>query len=261
MHMKLIPVFFVAGAAARGMQPLSALAVPNLHVGTPPPTGEAAAPIVEAPPLLAKDFPAYDGFVDAFNKRLEGKPLAMLALDYYLQGMDDASAAAGEWVEFGSFSGKTMRKIADARFQHGGHKQVHGFDSFQGLPEQWRSNFLAKAFDRAGTPPFQDPEKVIWHVGWFNETVGVFAKTLAPGSLTFLHMDADLYSSTSTIFKALQSFIAPGAYIVFDELVNYEGYKDHEMKALYEMLQDTGRPLRIVGISGTTAEQVLVQLL
>ena len=51
-------------------------------------------------------------------------------------------------------------------------------------------------------------------------------------------MDADLYSSTITVFKALTDRIQPGLVIVFDELFNYPEFKDHEIKALWELLRD-----------------------
>lgn len=51
---------------------------------------------------------------------------------------------SGHAAEFGVARGKSLRMIADVM-------PVTGFDSFQGLPEDWRPGFLRGRF--ACTPP------------------------------------------------------------------------------------------------------------
>lgn len=48
----------------------------------------------------------------------------------------------------------------------------------------------------------------------------------------------------------LEDRIAPGAIVVFDELVNYPAYREHEVKALWEWLSRSRRSLEVIGISG-----------
>ena len=43
----------------------------------------------------------------------------------------------------------------------------------------------------------------------------------------------------------LDKYIAPGCVLLFDDLVNYPNYRDHEILALWEWLQDTGRKLEV----------------
>lgn len=119
------------------------------------------------------------------------------------------------------------------------------FDSFEGLPEDWNNSgaskkFTAKnAFDRGGVPPFPETGMVKWVPGWFDKSLPPFlARPEAPQTISLLHVDADLYSSTITVFKALTDRIQPGLVIVFDELFNYPEFKDHEMKALWELLRN-----------------------
>merc|ERR1719436_2190094 len=130
-----------------------------------------------------------------------------------------------------------------------------------GLPEKWRSSsvgdreieatYLSEgSFDLNGQPPFVDPSSVQWHIGWYNQTAPVFGQDPSALNITFLHLDADLYSSTAQVFETLAHKLHPGCFIVFDELVGYPEYQQHEMKAFFEMLQKTGRKAKVVGYSG-----------
>ena len=72
--------------------------------------------------------------VEALNVRRFGRD----SLDIFLD--DHATeATGGEWLEFGVARGYTMTKIARRRLAAVGSDTalVHGFDSFQGLPEGW----------------------------------------------------------------------------------------------------------------------------
>lgn len=43
----------------------------------------------------------------------------------------------------------------------------------------------------------------------------------------------------------LDKHIAPGCVLLFDDLINYPNYRDHEILALWEWLQATGRKLEV----------------
>ncbi len=43
----------------------------------------------------------------------------------------------------------------------------------------------------------------------------------------------------------LDQHIAPGCVLLFDDLVNYPDYRDHEIKALWEWLDSTGRKVEV----------------
>mmetsp|Transcript_28348 Transcript_28348/g.80097 ORF Transcript_28348/g.80097 Transcript_28348/m.80097 type:complete len:329 (+) Transcript_28348:73-1059(+) len=209
---------------------------------------------------------SYGAFTHQLVDELRKRPLGRSSLEHFLKKVAQTAefASAGEWVEFGCATGRTMSRIVQRRKELGVPRVVHGFDSFQGLPSTWRSatvggvSFQEKwlhqgSFSRNGLPPFWDPSSVQWHIGWFNETAPAFAKdplSLAVGNISFAHMDADIYSSTAQIFESLEHRLAPGAYLVFDDLIGYPEYQEHEMKALYEMLKRTGRTLNVIGFPG-----------
>ena len=90
------------------------------------------------------------------------------------------------------------------------------------------------------------PANVRLHKGWFDNTLPPFAANMTK-PIMVLHVDCDLYSSTVTIFKYLKPFLIPGSLVVFDELVNYPRYLDHEMLAFYEFLQGTNMDVELIG--------------
>ncbi len=150
------------------------------------------------------------------------------------------------WLEFGVASGNTINYIS--KFTD---DTVYGFDSFEGLPEKWRDGYDKGAFSRSGNlPPVNNNVELI--KGWFNETLIPFIKTHNK-KVTFIHMDADLYSSTKYIFDILKNYIDDGCIIVFDELVNYPGFDGEtgELKAFYEFITENNVNYSWIGMNGT----------
>ena len=43
----------------------------------------------------------------------------------------------------------------------------------------------------------------------------------------------------------LDKYIAPGCVLLFDDLINYPNYREHEILALWEWLESTGRKLEV----------------
>lgn len=154
-----------------------------------------------------------------------------------------AAPEQGLVMEFGVEKGASARCLAEAT-----SRMVHGFDSFRGLPADWRGTRSGKGtFDLKGKTP-RVPHNVVLHVGWFDETIPVFRKQQAE-SIAFLHIDCDIYESTKTVFDGLGDRIAAGTVIVFDEYFNYPGWRQHEYKAFREFLAMSGRRYEYIGLS------------
>lgn len=149
-------------------------------------------------------------------------------LDYVLRLPD--LARSGLWLEFGVSGGATLRRIAAAR----GQARVVGFDSFDGLPEAWRPGYPAGSFKTNGPPKIDGVEVV---AGLFQDTLPKFVANWLSSSITFLHIDCDLYSSADTVLRHVAPWLTTGAFVVFDELLYYPGFEQHEIKALYEARQ------------------------
>jgi hypothetical protein len=134
----------------------------------------------------------------------------------------------GLFLEFGVRSGGTINHIAR---RHPG-QTVHGFDSFEGLPEPWSGYTLeAGAFSGEDLPSVAG--NVELHVGWFDDTLPAFLESHR-GDVAFVHIDSDIYSSAKTILDNLTPRIRPGTIIVFNEYFNYPNWKQHEFRAFQE---------------------------
>jgi hypothetical protein len=138
----------------------------------------------------------------------------------------------GMVLEFGVYSGKTLRIIAEAR----DGKEVYGFDSWQGLPEAWRPNIGPGSFTAPDMPEVEGADLI---AGWFENSLPPFLDA-HPGPVAMVHVDCDLYSSTKTVLDHVGPRLRPGTVIVFDEYWNYPGWQDHEHKAWTEFVARTG---------------------
>ena len=162
----------------------------------------------------------------------------------------DAVKIEGYYLEFGVFTGGTIRFIA----RRIAGKVIHGFDSFEGLPEAWSGfNLGRRAFDASGHLP-KVPGNVRLHRGWFEDSLPVWLKEHS-GPAAFIHIDCDIYSSTRTILTLLAERIVPGTVILFDEYFNYPNWEQHEYKAFQEFAAKRGVKYRYLAFA---RQQVVV---
>lgn len=135
-------------------------------------------------------------------------------------------------LEFGVAEGVSIRSMAEAVAG-----PVHGFDSFEGLPEDWPGRHEPQgAYSTAGRLP-KVPGNVVLHKGWFDQTLPAFLQAQA-GVASFVHVDCDLYSSTKTVLTLLADRLVPGTVLLFDEYFNYVSWRDHEFKAFQEFVRE-----------------------
>ena len=134
----------------------------------------------------------------------------------------------GHHLEFGVATGRTIRHWA----RLWPDKIIHGFDSFEGLPETWlwniRRGHFAQKLPRV-------PANVQLHQGWFNQTLPEWLNHQGP--VAFLHIDSDLYSSAQYVLNTLADRIVPGTVIVFDEYFNFPGWQQDEFRAWQEFVK------------------------
>jgi hypothetical protein len=138
----------------------------------------------------------------------------------------------GDYAQFGVYRGKTARLIAKHMIPP---RHLHLFDSFEGLPEDWTHKKKAGAFKLTEDeiPDFES-DAVIVHKGWFKDTVPVWAKETKT-SLAFIHLDADLYSSTIDVLFNIDHLLPAGAIILFDEYIM--GKTEDEHRALMDWME------------------------
>jgi len=163
----------------------------------------------------------------------------------------DNAKIEGLVLEFGVFNGKSIRLIATLL-----DSDVHGFDSFEGIPETWAGEQKG-SYSAFGVLP-EVPDNVILHPGWFEDSIPAFIKNEC-GPVRFINIDCDLYSSTKTIFDLLGPQIVSGSVILFDEFIGYPTWKDDEFKAFHEAADQFGWKYDILCFSFLT-KQVAVKI-
>ncbi|HUW79431.1 MAG TPA: class I SAM-dependent methyltransferase [Acidocella sp.] len=160
--------------------------------------------------------------------------------------------AEGLVLEFGVEKGASLRHLAGLR-----PAQVHGFDSFEGLPGDWSGTKEgAGAFSLRGKLP-KMPQNAVLHVGWFDKTLPEFLEAES-ADCALVHVDCDIYVSTAIIFEQLRGRIKSGTVIVFDEYFNYPGWRAHEYKAFQEFIAATGLSYRYLGFSAEKGHVAVV---
>ncbi len=140
-------------------------------------------------------------------------------------------ATEGDFAQFGVYRGGTARIIESLMTDD---RRLHLFDSFEGLPEDWTKTQRKGAFRLSAEeiPVFDSPRFVL-HKGWFCDTVGAWSRE-ATTPLAFIHMDADLYSSTTEALFNIDHLVRRNTIILFDEYVM--GPTEHEHRALLDWL-------------------------
>jgi hypothetical protein len=165
-------------------------------------------------------------------------------ISYRIECMKHTQRTGGMWMEFGVWQGRSIQHFAEMK----PNESFYGFDCFSGLPEKWDDQNEKGKFDVGGKIPEMavtgDNAFVPWakniklYNGLFEHTLPEFLNTNS-GTVDFLHLDADIYSSTRTVFNLLTPRITNGTMIMFDELCDYQDYRLHEIKAFAEFLIET----------------------
>ncbi len=157
---------------------------------------------------------------------------------------------SGLCCEFGVFKGDSINFVAERLPD----SVVYGFDSFEGLPEDWRPDVKAGHFKLNDLPAVRSNVRLIQ--GWFDQTVPVFLEQ-HPEPAAYLHIDSDVYASAKTVLDLFEPRIRPGTVIVFDEFFNYPGWQQGEFKAFQEFVERCQLPFEYAGYT-TADEQVAV---
>jgi hypothetical protein len=144
------------------------------------------------------------------------------------------------YLEFGVHRGASIEYWS--RILRHSEAQLHGFDSFLGLPEDWDvdGGYPKGRFSTGGVAPEMDDPRVVFHVGWFEDTLHGFE--LPEHDVLVVNLDADLYSSTIFVLRELQDSIRPGTLLIFDDLSR----PDDEAKAFGEFMRESGLRFRPV---------------
>jgi len=100
-----------------------------------------------------------------------------------------------------------------------------GFDTFEGLPEDWGTFF--KKGDMLGNIPNLNDDRATFVKGIFQDTLNNYIdqnKEDVKGKRKIIHMDADLFSATIFTLSQFYPYLNKGDIILFDEfnVANHE---------------------------------------
>jgi hypothetical protein len=159
----------------------------------------------------------------------------------------------GIFAEFGVFSGISINHIATKMENN----VIYGFDSFEGLKEDWAGHDFTKgAFDLAGKPP-KVRSNVRLIKGWFDKSIPEFlAQHSEP--FAFIHFDCDTYEATKSALDLIGNRIQKDTVIVFDEYFGYRGWKIGEFKAWQEFVSSSNIEYQYLGFS---AQEVSIRVI
>jgi hypothetical protein len=147
-------------------------------------------------------------------------------------------------VECGVWKGGCAGFAAAAVRDAGHRRDIHLFDSFQGLPEPGGKDGPQAADysdGRAGgklestgkcvaslsdvQDLFRhlaiDPARVKYHVGWFQDTLPSVREAIGP--IALLRLDGDWYDSTMVCLKNLYPLVVSGGFIILDDYGQWAG--------------------------------------
>jgi hypothetical protein len=176
---------------------------------------------LEAAETITAEGSSWNEIVDAGRRILWGRTLERIgAADILL-------------LEFGVWKGDSTRHFVT--LNRSARSLFYGFDSFEGLPEDWRG-MTAQRFDVGGALPQIDDDRVTFVKGWFRDTLPPLLDSLeekSEGRAVIVHFDADLFSSTLYLLFTLGTKFKH-YHFIFDE------FSGHETRALYNYIQATG---------------------
>jgi hypothetical protein len=158
-------------------------------------------------------------------------------------------------LEFGVYKGGMInhqaRKFPDLDFV--------GFDSFEGLHENWSGMAPAKTFDLGGKLP-KVKSNVTLVKGWFAESGPRWKAENSGAEVPLLvHIDCDTYAATVDVIQLCAGYVERGLVLHFDDYFGFPDWRTGGFKALQEAAQQHGWRLTYLSY-GTKEAAVLAEI-
>lgn len=157
-------------------------------------------------------------------------------------------------LEFGVGSGRSMRMTQEIVPLD---VQIHGFDTFTGLPQAWGDE-PAGTYSTGGIVPIILEGDVVFHKGLFRDTLPKFFQEMGDDAyVAYANIDCDLYTSSVDIFENLHGRIVKGSILIFDEYICHASWRQDEFRAWRESCKRYGWKYEYLGFSLTTKQAVV----
>jgi hypothetical protein len=147
-----------------------------------------------------------------------------------------------------------MSELIDYCEQIGLDIQIYGFDSFEGLPEPsendppyWRRGEFSAALEDVSKRLRIDLRPHVKLVkGWFSDSLARSDIRGAIRSVAFARIDCDLYQSAGECLAFLETRLAHGAFLCFDDWT--DDPSTGETRAFFEFAERTQGRFRFAPI-------------
>ncbi len=170
----------------------------------------------------------------------------------------DMVSASGAVFEFGVYQGSSINFFADLMLENHDDRIIVGFDSFTGFSEDWSGvdkAFPRNRFDLKGELP-KVRENVRLIDGFIENTLPTYLLTEEITNIAFVHIDTDTYTPSKTILSKLKAHFSSGTILLFDELLGYTNWRNHEFRALSEELDRDSFEYIAFGVSSNRANLI-----
>ncbi len=202
-------------------------------------------------------------FMEPFRSRYEevkNRSTASADRCYYVQEFASHCAELeGDFAECGVYRGGTARLLSEVIESRGCEKELHLFDSFEGIPES-----ADKSMDGLEGGELSDTSEdevraylkaypwVRFHTGWIPET---FDESVESKRFSFVHIDVDIYQSTYDCMEFFYPRLVKGGIILCDDY-GLLAFKTAARAAIDEFLES--RPERPIQLG--TSQCVVIKL-
>ena len=150
------------------------------------------------------------------------------------------------FYEFGVWMGDSFKYLVP-KFSEG-----FGFDTFQGLPEDWGVVPKGAYSSMGRVPEIQNSQ---FFIGEFEKTLPVFFSERREKA-GLINFDADLYSSTITALNNAKPIIDDQTIIVFDEFIVNSHWENDEYRAFLEFCDANGYAFKVDAVSLFTKQVI-----
>ncbi len=148
------------------------------------------------------------------------------------------------YLEFGVYKGASISTWSKLNTNE--KSEFIGFDSFEGLPEDWVTlgeKMKRGTFSTGGELPVIEDTRVNFVKGWFQDTLPLFLDRFSSDKLIIIHCDADMYSSEMYVLCKMDSYIRQGTIIIFDDF----SAMLHDFRSLEDYICTFRRQYEVIG--------------
>jgi O-methyltransferase len=201
--------------------------------------------------LVGKIFPRGVPFTDKINdnavfvalrrERFSDCPEFEKRIELYSHVASIVGNEPIDYLEFGVWKGDAIdawRKLNAAP-----ESRFVGFDTFEGLPEDWEAGHPKGTFSTQGATPGIDDPRVSFVKGLFQHTLLKFLDETKFRNRLVINVDCDLYTATLYVLTMLDRYFQPGTIIIFDDFYSMS----HEFKAFVDYDRSFGRTWHALG--------------